>query len=232
MLGKGEAKDFAGPFTPEKRHSLLQGVTLAGVVWAGTSPLIAGKLHPLVSAGTQPLIGLLGRQPEDGILFDLDLERTNLIRAPDWPILISNLIEMRRQNLPGPERWNYRIGEWVRVRLDHDPKGPLHFLCGDLDRALPSGRTVEFIAPSPGGILQVMEGNQTLYELGVNFLDEEESDLRNKATAETGAYSAEARGLRLESGPALDPLFWTLLFIAAAAMLANWCLPQRAGARP
>jgi len=25
---------------------------------------------------------------------------------PDWPILISNLVEMRRRELPGPERWN------------------------------------------------------------------------------------------------------------------------------
>jgi hypothetical protein len=230
VLDAGDPKDFAGPFIPEKRHPLLQGVSLAGVVWAGTFPLAAGKFHPLVSAGTQPLIGLLGRQPEDGILFNLDLERTNLVRAPDWPILLSNLIEMRRQSLPGPERWNYRIGEWVRIRLDHDPKGPLHFRCGNIERSLPSGHTLEFIAPAPGGLLQVMEGNQTLFELGVNFLDQDETDLRNKSTAETGTYSAEARGLRIESGPAFDPLFWTLLFVAAAALLANWCLPRRAGA--
>src|SRR5204863_5491371 len=123
------------------------------------------------------------------------LDRTNLIRAPDWPILISNLVEIRRQNLPGPERWNYRIGEWVRVRLGTDPKGPLHFRCGDVDRSLPPGRLLEFIAPAPGGLLQVMEGNETLFELGVNFLDEDESNLSGKSAGEFGKFDPEARRL-------------------------------------
>ena len=31
----------------------------------------------------------------------------------------------------------------------------------------------------------------------------------------------------LESGPETDPLFWTLLAIAGAAVLANWCRALR-----
>jgi len=138
LTAPGEPQDFIGPFVPEKRDPLMEGVTLSGVVWTGASPLAAG-VHPLVSAGDRPLIVLLGPRPESGILFNLDLERTNLVRAPDWPILISNLVEMRRQSLPGPERWNYRVGEWVRVRLGRDPKGPLRFRCGEIERTLPAG---------------------------------------------------------------------------------------------
>ena len=51
-----------------------------------------------------------------------------------------------------------------------------------------------------------------LFELGVNFLDESETNLRNQSTADAGAF-ADAAGLRAESGPASDPLFWVLLAI-------------------
>lgn len=235
LIVTGEPKDFVGPFVMEKRHSLLQGVTLAGVVWTGASPLAGDNVHPVVSAGDRPLIAmpaLLGAPSEAGFLFNLDLDRTNLIRAPDWPILISNLVEMRRQNLPGPERWNYRAGEWVRVRLGRDPKGPLHFRCGHVERELTPGRLLEFIAPAPGGLLQVMEGNDVLFELGVNFLDEEEANLRDRATGEIGRFNPQAGRLRAENGPASDLLFWALVAIGSAAIVANWCLlgPGKSGA--
>ena len=58
-LAAGEPKDFIGPFVLEKRHPLLLGVTLGGVVWSGAMPLAAGAVHPLVSAGDQALIGML-----------------------------------------------------------------------------------------------------------------------------------------------------------------------------
>jgi hypothetical protein len=223
LLAAGEPQDFLGPFVPEKRHPLLQGVTLAGVVWSGAMPLAANAVHPVVSSGNQLLIGFLGQRPEEGILFNLDLERTNLIRAPDWPILVSNLVEMRRQELPGPERWNYRAGEWVRVRLGRDPKGPLHFRCGTTQRQLPPGRLLEFIAPGACGLLEVMEGEEVLFQLGVNFLDENESNLADRARADVGTSNPAAGGLRAESGPESDPLFWVLLAVGGAALLMNWC---------
>jgi hypothetical protein len=240
-LATGEPKDFIGPFVLEKRHPLLLGMTLGGVVWSGAMPLVPGAVRPLVSAGDQVLVGMPGEStsagPEPAILFNLDLDRTNLVRAPDWPILISNLIEMRRQSLAGPERWNYRVGEWVRVRLARDPTGPLRFRCGAVERALPAGRELEFIAPSPGGLLQILENPKglgrevVLFELGVNFLDEAETNLRNLSTADVGE-AADVAGLRAESGPASDPLFWLLLTIGGSAILANWCLFSPAGREP
>src|SRR5262249_37166209 len=155
-----------------------------------------------------------------------DLDRTNLIRAPDWPILISNLVDMRRRSLPGPDRWNYRIGEWIRVRLEHDPKGSLHVRSADADRAIQSSRLIEFIAPSPGGLVQIMDGNDVLFDLGVNFLDEDQTNLRDKQTSETGKLDSRVGGVRAENGPASDPLFWILLVIAGCAILSNWSLLQ------
>lgn len=225
-VAPGAPADFIGPFVLEKRHPLLMGATLGGVVWAAAAPLAAGAVRPLVSAGDQVLVGIAApaaTRTEPAILFNLDLDRTNLIRAPDWPILISNVVEMRRQNLPGPERWNYRVGEWVRVRLGRDPKAPLRVRSGAVERTLPAGRQLEFVAPSPGGVLQILEGDEVLFELGVNFLDETETNLRHQSTTDAGELAAAA-GMRAETGPASDPLFWILLTIGGAAILANWCL--------
>jgi hypothetical protein len=231
-LAKGEPEDFIGPFVLEKRHPLLLGVSLGGVAWTGALPLLPGA-RPVVSAGDRLLVGLAAQptaSSEPSILFNLDLDRTNLIRSPDWPILVSNLVEMRRQALPGPERWNYRVGEWVRVRLGHVPKGALRYRCGAIERALPASGDLEFIAPSPGGLLQILEnpegaaaGETVLFELGVNFLDESEANLRDRSSGDRGAF-ADATGLRAESGPASDPLFWILLAIGSTALIANWCL--------
>jgi hypothetical protein len=225
-LTAGDTEDFIGPFVLEKRHPLLSGVTFGGVVWAGAAAVDARAVRPLASAGDRLLIGVhtAGALPDPAILVNLDLDRTNLIRAPDWPILISNLVEMRRQELPGPERWNYRAGEWIRVRLGRDPTGPLRFRCGALERELPAGRVLEFTAPAPCGLLQILEGDDVRFALGVNFLDETEGDLREKGSAEIGGLDAAALGLRTESGPASDPLFWLLLAIGSAAILTNWCL--------
>ena len=240
-LAKGEPHDFIGPFVLEKRHPLLLGITLGGVVWSGAVPLAAGAVRPVVTAGDQALVGTLdapaGTGTEPAILFNLDLDRTNLIRSPDWPILISNLVEMRRQSLPGPERWNYRVGEWVRVRLAADPKRRLRFRSGAVERPLPPGRELEFIAPSPGGLLQILQGPETigggdtvLFELGVNFLDESEGNLRDRQTAAVGRFT-DVAAVRAESGPESDPLFWLLLTIGASAMVANWCLRSPALSR-
>ena len=228
----GAPQDFAGPFVLEKRHPLLSGVTLGGVVWAGAVPVTASAVHPIVSAGDRALIALAAAsatmsRADPAILFNIDLTETNLIRAPDWPILISNLVEMRRLGLPGPERWNYRIGEWVRARLEREPKAPLRVRCGPVERPLPAGRQLEFLAPSPGGALQVLEGDAVLFEIGVNFLDEHESQLRQQTTTDAGQL-VEGAGLRAEGGAASDPLFWVLLVIGGAAVLINWILLARA----
>lgn len=222
-VASGAPQDVISPFVLEKRHPLLLGVTLDGVVWSGTVPLVRDAVRPVVSSGDRMLAGMPASPAVAGtaILFNLDLDRTNLIRSPDWPILVSNLVEMRRQSLPGPERWNYRSGEWVRVRLDRDPQEPLRYRCGDIERTLPPGRQVEFIAPSPGGLLQILEGDRLLFEVGVNFLDDVETALANQSRSETGEL-ARAAGRRVETGAASDPLFWMLLVIGGFAILANW----------
>jgi hypothetical protein len=227
LASAGAPDDLIGPFVLEKRHPLLQGVTLGGIVWTGGFPLSAGGMHPLASAGDRTLIGTRASSTgadDRAFVFNLDLERTNLIRSPDWPILISNLVEMRRRELSGPERWNYRVGEWVRIRFDRQPSTPLRLRMGTFERDLPATRLVEFVAPAPGGLAQILEGDQVRHEIGVNPLDEPEGDLRRARTETLGEFETAGPERPIESGPAFDPLFWTLLAVCAGAMLGNWWL--------
>ena len=214
----GEPQDFIGPFVLEKRHPLLLGRDARR---RRVDRSAAARRRRRASAGRRRAIrrssACLTRRPartDPAILFNLDLDRTNLIRSPDWPILISNLVEMRRQSLPGPERWNYRVGEWVRVRLGRDPKGPLRVPLRRrrARRCRPAGRSSSS-RRRRADCSQILEGDEVLFELGVNFLDESESDLRGPARRRTPAVRRRRRGLRAESGPASDPLFWMLLAI-------------------
>jgi hypothetical protein len=100
---------------------------------------------------------------------------------------------------------------------------------GTFERDLPATRLVEFVAPAPGGLAQILEGDQVRYEIGINPLDEAEGDLRRARTETLGGSEPAARERALESGPGFDPLFWLLLAIGTAAMFGNWWLlsPRR-----
>jgi hypothetical protein len=100
--------------------------------------------------------------------FNVDLEKTNLLRAPDWPILISNLVELRGRT-GGPERWNYRAGEWVRIRLGAIQRLRCTIAAEQSARDLPSARLMEFTAPAPCGLMEVLEGTDVLFQLGVKL---------------------------------------------------------------
>jgi hypothetical protein len=107
--------DLKGPYVLEKRNPLLEGVELAGVIWGGAQTKAAGT--PLVSSGSRLLLMQLPGTRTNAYLMNIDFARSNLAASPDWPILLSNLVEQRRSALPGLQRWNYRLGEDVRFRL-------------------------------------------------------------------------------------------------------------------
>ncbi len=109
-----DAKDVLGPFLIERRNPLLEGVTLGGVVAAGVQPV---PVTPLITAGSQMLFGQIIGSQTTGFILNMNLARSNLASSPDWPILLSNLIEQRRDALPGLRRWNYRINEDIQFRL-------------------------------------------------------------------------------------------------------------------
>jgi hypothetical protein len=177
------AKDLAGPFLLEKRNPLLDGVALDGVIWGGVQS-IAGSITPIISAANSLLLGRLNGTQATAYVCNIDLERSNLTESPDWPILIQNLIELRRSALPGLRRWNYRLNEDIQFRLfegNADPAGEssaeLTLVHGNSSRPLARTSVVELPPLDDTGVYELRDGERVIGQFAVNFHDPQESDL-------------------------------------------------------
>ena len=177
------ARDLLGPYLIEKRHPLMQGILLGGVVWAGVQAVpYAGS--PLISAGDHWLLMQLDGTETTAYLLNIELQRSNLTDSPDWPILMSNLIELRRSSLPGLERWNYRLNENISFRLFADAveseqaaERALALKSTRGSRPLARSPVVDVPPPASPGVYTVLDGPEQFGQFAVNFFDPEESTL-------------------------------------------------------
>lgn len=187
-----QAKDLVGPYLVEKQHPLLAGVVLGGVVWGGAQPTDL-PLRPLISAGRIPLFGHRDDLPVTAYVLNIDLGRSNLGESPDWPILMTNLVERRRDQLAGLRQWNYQVGETVTLRAPASaagraasalsvstqddahtlrmlaPSGAERVLIRDRSDVVEIGRLDEV------GVYRLVDGDQAWGEFAVNFFDDRES---------------------------------------------------------
>jgi hypothetical protein len=226
------AKDILGPYLLDKRQPLLEGVVLGGVVWGGVQPL-KFDVTPLVSSGNRALLSRLNGTRTVGYLFNIDLSRSNLAESPDWPILLTNLVEMRRESLPGLARWNYRLGEDVRFRL-FEGEGEASAAGGELT-LVHNGKTkktvaktsvVELPALEETGVYEVKDGDSLVGRFAINLFDAEESDLRNLVPGRRAAKTETSTGII-----ALDnPYSWFILaavLLILIAVFSDWFVLKR-----
>jgi len=216
LVARGsERSDLIGPFLADKRHPLLAGLTLEGIVWSIQPDLVLPGA-PLVSAGNTPI--LTEERINGGRRFHLNLdpERSSLQRSPDWPILLNNLAQLRRRELPGPERTNLALGEALVLRGEAGVQE--YVLIGPEDeRVIEAAGTLVIDELDAPGLYQLEQGGTPIASFGVSFLDAAESDLRQLATerrasdAKAGQLAAGASGLQL-----------ALLAIALVAWALDW----------
>jgi hypothetical protein len=227
-----QSKDLVGPYLLEKRHPLLDGVVLGGVVFGGVQPVaVAGKpleATPLVSAGKQLLLSRLTGTQTAAYLLNLDFARSNLAESPDWPILVKNLVEMCRDALPGLKRWNYRLNEEITFRPNAGDRGsdPLTLVFGSKTVPLARGSIVEIPPLQQAGIYEVREGDRSLGRFAVNFHDPVESNLSTLGPGVRDAVSEPpALSYRLD-----DPFSWLIaagIAVILVALLADWFVLDR-----
>lgn len=209
------AKDLLGPYLIDKRHPLADGLSLGGVVWGGAQVATAETitqlrqlalsgvtegaraarkdLVPIISAGQSPLLVQLRGSSTTAFLLNIDLAKSNLTESPDWPVLIDNLIEQRRDALPGLRRWNYRVGEVVRFRLFDGQDAPTSLLTlfspSGSSRKLVVEDLIEIGDLQEPGVYTINLGDQPWGKFAVNFFDPAESDMR---TLHPGQHAAIA----------------------------------------
>jgi hypothetical protein len=227
------AKDLAGPYLIDKRQALLEGIVLNGVVWGGVQPT-SYDVTPLISSGNLPLVSRLNGTRTTGFVFNIDLSRSNLADSPDWPILIANLVELRRDSLPGLARWNYRLGEDVRFRLFEGDSVAEASAASDALKLVHNGKAkpvarssvVELPALDETGVYEVQDGQSVTGQFAVNFFDAEESDLRNLVPGHRAARKSTG-----QSSITLDnPYSWfilALLLVLVACVFGDWFVLKR-----
>lgn len=235
------AQDLAGPYILEKQNPLLDGLTLSGVVWGGVQPLKL-DVAPIITAGQQPLLSRLNGTRTAAYLLNLDFARTNLADSPDWPILLSNLVELRRDNLPGLRRWNYRLNEEIRFRLLEDALSmgesetesadsrPLLLVHGEQKRPLARASIVEVPPLDEADVYTIVDGDRPIGEFAVNFFDAEESTLTELRPGRRDPTEESA-----SSGFQIDqPLTWMILvgiMLILLAAFTDWHVLRPIGRR-
>ncbi|MGD9855250.1 MAG: BatA domain-containing protein [Planctomycetaceae bacterium] len=224
---RNQARDLMGPYLVERQHPLMDGIVLGGVVWGGVQPTDL-DLSPLISAGRIPLLGQLAGLAATAYVMNIDLSRSNLSESPDWPILLTNLLEGRRDELPGLRIWNYRLNETIRFRAERRSEDSTE---RELTLVLPSGSerpivrdrndVVEIARLDETGLYAIREGERIVGEFAVNFFDDVESSLAELAPgARPPEATSEAVRLAID-----DPYSWLMalaMLMLLAAMLADW----------
>lgn len=241
------ALDLVGPYVLEKQNPLLDGLTLGGVVWGGVQP-VKLEVSPIITTGSMPLLSRLTGTRTTAYLLNIDFARSNLGDSPDWPILLSNLIELRRDNLPGLRRWNYRLNEEIRFRIadtvtppvttatsqessampptasddESANSRPLQLVHHGAERPLARSSIIEIPPLDDAGVYSIIDGERLIGEFAVAFFDPEESSLTG---LRPGRHDPEMPNAGT-AGFSLDqPLTWIVLLgivLITAAAFADW----------
>lgn len=226
-----QARDLLGPYLIEKQHPLLSSIVLGGVVWGGVQPTDL-PLRPLISSGRVPLLGQRLDTTATAYLMNIDFARSNLGESPDWPILMTNLLELRRDELPGLRLWNYHVNELIVFRAPPTDERAGAGLESDLKLVSPSGNerplvrdrndVVEITRLHEAGVYRIEEASEPVGEFAVNFLDDEESSSVMALAPGRREARSEAVSARLSLD---DPYSWLMviaILLLLAAIFSDW----------
>lgn len=222
--------DWIGPFLLERRHPLAAGIALDGVVWSAPDGPLPGTA--LVLAGAQPLLSEEVEGSAARVWLALDPSRSNLPDAPDWPILVNNLVESARARLPGPLAVNLRLGDSFLYRRESgvppDAELSVEGPGGARERA--RGGWVASSVPREPGLHRLLDGERELAAFSVRFVDGAESDLCGRGSAI--AKAAVAAGGVDDHGAPGRTEGRVLALLALLLVLGDWLVLLRRARAP
>lgn len=223
------AEAYVRGFVPDLAHPLLRDLTLDGLVWTRATDFVLRGL-PLISVGEHAL--LTESAVEGAVIFDFNLiaPRSTLALSPDWPILFSNLVAMRRTALPGPRAVNLVAGETFELRRAGRQRYELTTGGGDA-RSLFAENLLRIEDLAPAADYRLIEeqvdgeaaGDEWLF--AVNFRDARESDLRSGEKLDLPPSSG---GTGLTSDRyAESPASRILLLLLLGCVAGDWWVLRR-----
>lgn len=223
---KENAIDLQGPYILKRRDPLVRGLELGTLIWGGVQP-IAIDATPLISCDQLPLLVKPEGTLTTGYVLNIDMARSQLAASEDWPIFLSNLVEQRRRNLPGLNRWNFRLNDTVRFRAPEslDPTTPrpeLKLVSENSTRTLIRGPKgfVEVASLDEPALYDLKAGDVTIDRIAVNFFDVEESDLSELGSGVRAPETDDSELFQLD-----NPYSWLILLglvLVLACVVFDW----------
>ena len=196
-------------------------------MWSADPDLVLDGA-PIVAAGNLPLFvedrlfGKDGASEKRAYVLDMDPARSSLQRSPDWPILLSNLIEERRRELPGPSTTNLVIGDEVTWRSATTDAEPLRLQGPGLDR--------DVSPPPDDGARRVRAARLVHVDAQGRRARALRRALPGRARVRPAPLSSGTRAANVTVSNAPASASWVemvLLAGAIAALLADWFLLER-----
>ncbi|AQT68466.1 hypothetical protein STSP2_01630 [Anaerohalosphaera lusitana] len=218
---------YVGPFVVNRAHPLTEGLSLDGVIWAGQDADIALDT-PVITAGNVPLV--YDKQLTAGqhhITINLNPEMSTLAQSPDWPVLFWNLINWRKDQLPGPERTNTGLGYEVAVTFPfaENVEAANVTLPDDSVQQFPVAENRLSVQTRLPGVYRV-ESDLRSYAFAANPISPAESDLSTLAEGVWGKWQdAEKFWWEYRS------IDWLPLIIALVLLSIHRILTSRSSAR-
>ncbi len=216
-------KMLVGPYLVEKQHPLMNEIVLGGVVWGGVQSAPDG-LTPLISAGSNFLLGQMAGTSANAYVMNVDLMKSNLTESPDWPIFWTNLVEQCRNSQPGFRRWNFHLEESIPLTLDPatlDAENDLLLVHEGTEKSLIRMESIEIPPRREVGLYTVKDGEEEVGTFAVNFFDRDESDLSKLLPGQRQPRSAAAPlGIHLD-----NPFSWLIvigILLVMAALIYDW----------
>jgi len=216
-----KANAYTGPFIVEKTSSLAEGVYLDGVIW-GASPTLNLPGTPIITAANIPLLTEEQYNDKSHIFnFQIAPDLSTLSSSTAWPILVWNLIEQRKLNLPGPDRNNYRLGEQALFTIEDNVKN-IEVTPPDGVRISQTNADNKLIVNLDQTGIWSVKADRSTYKISVNPLSFSESNLspNNYATLDNWAPA-------LPTHDEYRSVAWIFLLISLGALTAHLYIIRR-----
>jgi len=220
IVSEKDAASYLGPFVVDRAHRMSEGLSLGGVVWgSGRSSTFPGS--PIITAGNIPLLTDVERAGIHEMRLRLRPDLSTLQETPNWPILISNLVNWRAGTTPGLQQSNVRLGSDVTLSVESR--------IDSVEITEPQSNTKKL--PVRDGSLTVkgdligvynLRAGDNIYPFAVNALAREESDLTKAAAGRWGNW-VKAADLQWE----YRNMSWVLLLLAMIVLGIHGWLSSR-----
>ncbi len=228
-----------GPYFMDHTHPLVRNIVLSGLVFGGVRVDQAPSYHTaFLSAGNTPLLYRRPTGTSRQFHANFDPHYSTIQNSVAWPMLVTNLTDIARNDLPGPVRSNFRMDEAVQLSTQARGGGAsateaswtLQFPFGE-NRSFEPGQQVRVqdLSGPPGTyILRRSQGDKgKKWPFRVNFLNQEESNLLDLGEGEK--YLRETTAQARSRWTEVRPLKLSMIILLALLCVMSWLVADRTG---